>query len=402
MLKKNQQFSLYGLNVTFDAMLVFIFMTIFSGGATWFEFVWFTSNLIPIIAVSGALYLYKPNLNKITLLAVVILSSLLFWYMTSSLLLSILISIVLMWRSAENWNDPFKTDLELIFGLGAVLTFFLSLFFKDGYTVIYGAIWTQFMLMLLIKMTLHYFKNDSIRIVMKDFAVPLTLVGLSGVILAVLGPLKQLIYWILDGVFFILYYILAVPLWELLSLLPPLIQMIKKLFNTKEGGKMELSNKTEDIVEQRPETLAESPMLLYTTIAILIIIVIFFLWKKRNIFNNQSSLLLNGNISVLDSSYANSQLIGKKRWLHSKDRTRKKFLQFEKVMDKKGFGREPGESAVNWFLRLELSGKDADSVLAAYEKVRYGEESISDTEYNQYVSALKKFEKSDHLKKKPK
>jgi hypothetical protein len=399
MLKKNQQFSLYGLNVTFDAMLVFIFLTIFSGGATWLEFVWFTSNLIPIIAVSGALYLYKPNLNKITLLAVVILSSLLFWYMTSSLLLSILISIVLMWRSAENWNDPFKTDLELIFGLGTVLTFILSLFFKDGYTVIYGAIWTQFMLMLLIKMTLHYFKNDSIQIVMKDFVVPLTLVGVSGVILAVLGPLKILLYWILDGVFFILYYILAVPLWQLISLLPPLIQMLKKLFNTKEGGKMELGNKTEDVVEQRPEQLAETPMLLYITIAILIIIVIFFLWKKRNVFNNQSSLLLNGNISVLDSSYANSQLIGKKRWLQSKDRTRKKFLQFEKTLDKKGFGREPGESAVNWFQRLELCGKDADSVLATYEKVRYGEESISDQEYNQYVSALKKFEKSDHLKK---
>ncbi|MBD7963798.1 DUF4129 domain-containing protein [Fictibacillus norfolkensis] len=399
MLKKNQQFSLYGLNVTFDAMLVFIIMTIFTAGATWLEFVWFTSNLIPIIALSGALYLYKPNLNKITLLAVVILSSLLFWYMTSSLLLSILISIVLMWRSAENWNDPFKTDLELIFGLGAVLTLVLSLFFKDGYTVIYGAIWTQFMLMLLIKMTLHYIKNDSIRIVMKDFAVPLTLVGLSGVILAVLGPLKQLIYWILDGVFFILYYILAVPLWKLFSLLPPLIQTLKQLLKTEEGGKMKLGNKTEDIVEQRPETLAESPMLLYTTIALLIIIVIFFLWKKRNVFNNQSSLLLNGNISVLDSSYANSQLTGKKRWLQSKDRTRKKFLQFEKVMDKKGFGREPGESAVNWFLRLELWGKDADSVLAAYEKVRYGEESISDEEYKQYVSALKKFEKLDHLKK---
>lgn len=380
-------------------MLVFIFLTIFSGGATWLEFVWFTSNLIPIIAVSGALYLYKPNLNKITLLAVVILSSLLFWYMTSSLLLSILISIVLMWRSTENWNDPFKTDLELIFGLGTVLTFILSLFFKDGYTVIYGAIWTQFMLMLLIKMTLHYFKNDSIQIVMKDFVVPLTLVGVSGVILAVLGPLKILLYWILDGVFFILYYILAVPLWQLISLLPPLIQMLKKLFNTKEGGKMELGNKTEDVVEQRPETLAETPMLLYITIAILIIIVIFFLWKKRNVFNNQSSLLLNGNISVLDSSYANSQLIGKKRWLQSKDRTRKKFLQFEKTLDKKGFGREPGESAVNWFQRLELCGKDADSVLATYEKVRYGEESISDQEYNQYVSALKKFEKSDHLKK---
>ncbi len=380
-------------------MLLFIFMTIFSGGATWLEFVWFTLNLIPIIAISGALYLFKPNLNKITLLAVVILSYLLFWYMTSSLLLSILISIVLMWRSAENWNDLFKTDLELIFGISAVLTLILSLFLKDGFTVMYGAVWTQFMLMLLIKMTLHYFKNDSIRIVMKDFAVPLTLIGLSGVILAVLGPLKQLIYWILDGVFFILYYILAVPLWKLFSLLPPLIQMIKKLFNTKEGGKMELGKQPEDILEQRPETMTESPMLLYTTIAILIIIVLFFLWKKRNVFNNQSSLLLNGNISVLDNSYANSPLIGKKRWLQSKDRTRKKFLHFEKAMDKKGFGREPGESAVNWFQRLDLSGNDADSVLDTYEKVRYGEENISDEEYNQYVSALKKFEKSEHLKK---
>ncbi len=228
--------------------------------------------------------------------------------------------------------------------------------------------------------------------------VPLTLVGLSGVILAILGPLKQLLYWALDGVFFILYYILAVPLWKVISLLPPLIQMLKQLFNMEEKGKVNTGNQT-DVLEQRPETLAESPILLYTTIAILIIMVLFFLWKKRNVFNNQSSLLVNGNISVLDSTYANSQMIGKKRWLQSKDRTRKRFLHFEKVMYKKGFGRQPGESAVNWFQRLELSGKDADSVLAAYEKVRYGEESISDTEYNQYVSALKKFEKSDHLKK---
>lgn len=399
MLKKNQQFSLYALNVTFDAVLVFIIMTIFTTGATWLEFVWFVVNLIPLIVISGALFIFKPKLFKITLVCFLILSSILFWYMTSSILLSILVSIVLMWRSAENWNDPFKTDLELIFGLGAVLTFILSLFFKDGYTVIYGAIWTQFLLMLLIKMTLHYFKNDSIVIVMKDFAVPLTLVGLSGVILAVLGPIKQLIYWILDGVFFILYYILAVPLWKLFSLLPSLIQMLKKLFNTKEGGKVKLGNTTEEVLEQRPETLTESPMLLYTTIAILIIIVLFFLWKKKNIFNNQSSLLLNGNISVLDNSYANRQLMGKKRWLQSKDRTRKKFLQFEKAMDKKGFGREPGESASNWFMRLDLSGKEAVSVLNAYEKVRYGEENISDTEYKQYVDALKKFEKLEHLKK---
>ncbi|MBH0154980.1 DUF4129 domain-containing protein [Fictibacillus sp. 5RED26] len=398
MLKKSQQFTLYGMNLSFDAMLVFIMLTIFSGGATWLEFGWFTANLILIVAISGALYLYKPNLFKITLFCFVIVSTLLFWFMTSSLILSILISFVLMWRSAENWNDSFKTDLELIFAISAVLTLLLSLFFKDGFTVMYGAVWIQFMLMLFIKMTLHYFKNDSIQIVMKDFMVPLTLVGLSGVILAILGPLKQLLYWALDGVFFILYYILAVPLWKVISLLPPLIQMLKQLFKMEEKGKVNTGNQT-DVLEQRPETLAESPILLYTTIAILIIMVLFFLWKKRNVFNNQSSLLVNGNISVLDSTYANSQMIGKKRWLQSKDRTRKRFLHFEKVLDKKGFGRQPGESAVNWFQRLELSGKDADSVLAAYEKVRYGEESISDTEYNQYVSALKKFEKSDHLKK---
>ncbi|MED1865124.1 hypothetical protein P4V41_16780 [Fictibacillus nanhaiensis] len=397
MLKKNQQFTLYGMNLSFDAMLVFIILTIFSGGSTWLEFVWFTSNLIPIIAISGGLYLYKPNLSKITLFTVVILSTLLFWYMTSSLLLSIVIAIVLMWRSAENWSDPLKTDLELIFGISAVLTLLLSLFFKDGYTVMYGAVWIQFLLMLLVKMTLHYFKNDSIRIVMKDFTVPLTLVGLSGVILAVLGPLKQLLYWVLDGVFFILYYILAVPLWKLISLLPPLIQMLRQLFKMEKSGNGD-TGKT-DVLEQRPETLAESPMLLYTTIAILIIIVMLFLWKKRNAFNNQSSLVFDGNISVLDNSYANRQLMGKKRWLQSKDRTRKRFLHFEKVMDKKGFGRQPGESAPNWFLRLDLSGEEADSVLEAYEKVRYGEEIIHDDEYHHYVNVLKKFEKSEHFKK---
>ncbi len=399
MLKNSQQFTLYGMNLSFDAMLIFILLTIFSGGATWLEFVWFTANLIPLIAISGALYLFKPNLFKIALVCIVILSSVLIWYMTSSLVLSILISIVLMWRSAENWNDLFKTDLEVILAISAVLTVVLSLFFKDGYTVVYGAVWIQFLLMMLIKMTLHYYKsNASIGLVMKDFAVPLTLVGLSGLILAVLGPLKQLLYWVLDGVFFILYYILAVPLWKLFSLLPPIIQMLKQLLKTEKGGKVDTVNKP-DVLEQRPETLGESPMLLYTTIAILIIIVLFFLWKKRNVFNNQSSLVLNGNISVLDNSYANSQLLGKKRWLQSKDRTRKRFLHFEKVMDKKGFGRQPGESATNWFMRLDLSGKEADSVLDAYEKVRYGEESISDDEYDHYVNALKKFEKSEHLKK---
>lgn len=60
----------------------------------------------------------------------------------------------------------------------------------------------------------------------------------------------------------------------------------------------------------------------------------------------------------------------------------------------------PGESAPLWFERLKLSGSEADTVLNAYEKVRYGDRLLSNDEFHDYSKALKNIEKIEHIQKK--
>jgi hypothetical protein len=398
----SQKFILYGMNLLFDAMLLFLFYVLLLQGASWLDFALYAAVLLPIIAFSGALYIFKPNLLKLTLACTVLISTLLFWFITSSILLSAILAGILTWRSTENWQDPLKTDLEIILTINAVFALILSFFFKDGFTVMYGAVWIQFMLMLGIKMTVHYFKNSDAEKVWKDFSVPLALVALSNVIFAFLVPIKQFIYWVLDGVLFLMYYIVAVPLWKLFSLLAiPIAYLIKLFKKEEEEGKSELGV-VEEILEQEPQELLSTnyTLLWWTAVALLVIIVLIYIWRKKLLFNFRADAVLTGNVSALTSSDLNGSAFGKRKWLQSKDRTRKKFLHFEKVMDKRGYARHPGESATLWFERLKLFGKEAESVLHAYEKVRYGDEKITNEEFNLYAKAIKKLERSEHLQKK--
>jgi hypothetical protein len=397
----SQKLILYGMNLTFDAMLLFLFYVLLVQGASWLDLVFYAAVLLPIIAVSGVLYIYKPNLLKLTLVCTILISTLSFWFMTSSILFSAILAVIITWRSSENWQDPFKTDLEIILTISAVFALVLSFFFKDGFTVMYGAVWIQFMLMLAIKMTVHYFKNSDGDKVWRDFSVPLFLVALSGVVFAFLGPLKQFIYWILDGVLFLMYYIVAVPLWELFSLLAIPIAYLMKLFKKDDDDGNSEVGIADEILEQQPQEFVNDYSLLWWTAAsLLVLIVVIFIWRKKLLFNLRADAALTGNVSALTSSDLNGTAFGRRRWLQPKDRTRKKFLHFEKTMDKRGYGRLPGESAHLWFERLKLSGDEAESVLQAYEKVRYGEEEITNDDFSLYAKAIKKFEKSEHLQKK--
>lgn len=397
----SQKLILYGMNLTFDAMLLFLFYVLLVQGASWLDLAFYAAVLLPIIAVSGALFVYKPNLLKLTLVCTILISTLSFWFITSSILFSAILAVIIAWRSSENWQDPFKTDLEIILTISAVFALVLSFFFKDGFTVMYGAVWIQFMLMLAIKMTVHYFKNSDGDKVWRDFSVPLFLVALSGVVFAFLGPLKQFIYWVLDGVLFLMYYIVAVPLWKLFSLLAIPIAYIMKLFKKDDDDGNSEVGIAEEILEQQPQEFVNDYSLLWwTAAALLVLIVVIYIWRKKLLFNLRADAALTGNVSALTSSDLNGTAFGRRRWLQPKDRTRKKFLHFEKTMDKRGYGRLPGESAPLWFERLKLSGDEAESVLQVYEKVRYGEEEITNEDFSLYAKAIKKFEKSEHLQKK--
>ncbi|KZE68785.1 hypothetical protein AWM68_00445 [Fictibacillus phosphorivorans] len=396
----SQRLILYGMNMIFDSMLLFLLYVLLLQGGSWQDLLFYITALILIIALSGSLFTYKPSLLKGTLVLTLILSIFLFWLLTSSLLFSAILSSIFIWRSTENWQDPLKADLELLLAVSVVLSLLLSFFFKDGYTVMYGAVWLQFLFMLFIKMTVHYFKNPSADKLWKDFSIPISVTGLSAVIFIFLGPLKQFIYWLVDGVLFVLYYVLAMPLWKLFSFLAVPIQYLIKLFEKDEQVNSDTGKVEEEIL--LPEQL-ESPdfSILWWSIVILFIMIAgFYIWRKKALLLGRKNPLLSDNLAGLSHADLMGNYSSKKRWLHSNDRTRKRFLRFEKTMDKRGFSRLPGESPALWFERLKLSGDEAESVLKAYEKVRYGEEIITNEEFNHYAAVIKKLEKSEHLQKK--
>ncbi|MUV38298.1 hypothetical protein JNUCC1_02136 [Lentibacillus sp. JNUCC-1] len=66
---------------------------------------------------------------------------------------------------------------------------------------------------------------------------------------------------------------------------------------------------------------------------------------------------------------------------------RKMIFQFERKAEKTGNGREPSETLQEWFKRVSL---DVD--VSAYEKVRYGEVDVSETEIKQLREALNAWE----------
>ncbi|MDM5317630.1 DUF4129 domain-containing protein [Fictibacillus sp. b24] len=396
----SQRFILYGMNMIFDSMLLFLLYVLLLQGGTWQDLLLYITALLPIISLSGSLFTYKPSLLKGTLVISLILAVFLFWLLTSSLLLSAILSSIFIWRSTENWQDPLKADLELLLAVSVVFSLLLSFFFKDGYTVMYGAVWLQFMFMLFIKMTVHYFKNPSADKLWKDFSIPISIAGLSGVILIFLGPLKQFIYWLVDGVLFVMYYILAVPLWKLFSILAVPIQYLIKLFEKDEKVKINTGTVEEDLLMPEKYAASDFSILWWSVVILLVLIVGFYIWRKKALLLGRQDLLLSDNLSALSHADMKGNYFSKKRWLHSNDRTRKRFLRFEKAMDKRGFSRLPGESPALWFERLKLFGDEAESVLNAYEKVRYGEKTITNDEFNHYAEVIKKLEKSDHLQKK--
>jgi hypothetical protein len=198
---------------------------------------------------------------------------------------------------------------------------------------------------------------------------------------------------------FVLYYVVAIPVWNLINIIfIPLIRFFKK---DDDEVKKNLGELTEEIIEKKPPELAviDYTFIFWSTITLLVLIIFLYIWKKKIKLNLQNDALLSGNVSSLQIDQHGYSL-GKRKWLQTKDRTRKKFLNFEKTMDKRGFSRMPGESAFLWFERLKLSGDEAAVVISAYEKVRYGDDQLSNDEFTDYAKAIKKLEKSEHLQRK--
>jgi hypothetical protein len=289
--------------------------------------------------------------------------------------------------------------------MGVVISTFLSLYLlKDEQAVIFGTLFIQFVLMLGIRMFVHYIKNSAtLKNSWKDFSAPLAIISLGAVTLLLLGPLKYLVLRLLDGIFFLLYYVVAVPVWKLFSLLEGPIQQVLKFFRKDAESKANSSKAIQDQFKQEHFKEWESydyTILVWSLVALAVLAILVFIWRKKLFISLKPDRMLTGSLASINGTEFNESYFKSRSWLPTKDRTRKKFSQFEKLMMKRGYPRMPGESAPLWFDRLKLSGYEAKIALKAYEKVRYGDQVLSNEDFNDYAKAMKKLEKQEHLQKK--
>ncbi|WNB91333.1 hypothetical protein [Bacillus sp. NEB1478] len=394
---------LYTMNMILDSLLLFLVLALFNKGTAWQGLGLFILANLAVVAVSAAFFNLKPNLVKLSLVSSFVLSAALFWMLTLSLVLSILLAFIVAWRTTVNWEDPLKPDTEAIITISALFAGGLSLFQKEGFGVLFGAVFMQFLLMLGIKMFLHYLKNAANRAKMwKEFSPALLIAGLGIIMLVIMGPLKSFILWVFNGILFVLYYIVGIPFSKLFDsgFILFLRNLLADKVSKRKSGETGASN---DLVKQKWDKHLfdhDYSILMWSLMALVLLVIIIYIWKKGLFPQLKPAALLTGTVSSINSSDLDDSFFKNRRWLQSKDRTRKKFSQFEKTMFKHGFPRMPGESAPLWFERLKLSGSEADTVLNAYEKVRYGDRLLSNDEFHDYSKALKNIEKIEHIQKK--
>lgn len=70
---------------------------------------------------------------------------------------------------------------------------------------------------------------------------------------------------------------------------------------------------------------------------------------------------------------------------------RKEMLKLEKKAQKKAAGRRKSETVREWFARLNL--QQAEALAGIYEKIRYADEEITESEYKAFEQFVKDFEK---------
>jgi hypothetical protein len=119
----------------FDSLLLFLIFALFFKGSTWQDLGLFILAALAVVVLSAVFFNLKPNLIRLVLVFSFVLAAGLFWMLSSSAALSLLLGLIIAWRTTVNWGDPLKPDTEAIITISALFAGVLSLFQNEGYGV---------------------------------------------------------------------------------------------------------------------------------------------------------------------------------------------------------------------------------------------------------------------------
>lgn len=348
-------------------------------------------------------YLFSTVIICFAFTMIAKISNLIFWYVITTpflfglfyflhypLVISILLALVLTWRyiyiRAEKMRDQEKSYLMLII----ILSILLIIFIQDkeiiGFTLI------QLLLLIFGFIFSHIKvigKKQQKQINHTFFPLIAGLFMLSGLTLFFLfTPARLLLRKIWQGITYILLFVIS----KIASLFSVLGIQISSKTVEQEAIEMDVSegDKWEEFGPSAVENLAP-----YINGALLVILIGFVLFMVARIYRRKFKNIkqINNEIEVtytpLDRGVKQTERFNERLlssfFKKSGHPVRRLIYQFEKKAAKTEYGRYSYETIEEWLKRIGVNLN-----LTIYQKVRYGEKEISETEMNALKSDIKK------------
>ncbi|MFC0189698.1 hypothetical protein ACFFJY_15440 [Fictibacillus aquaticus] len=388
MIGKSKRTLFYLTNMIFESMTFFIAAVLLGGVSTVSFSVTFTLVYLAAVSLPLLLFLRTDRPSGWILFLFMPLSLLLFHFGAEiPPLAAVILGIALVWRCSVNWIEPIKSDAEIIFIMTLIAVLILSFVYsEERASVLLAAGCFQAFLLLLLKLS-NQWGSSGRTFASKELKLAGIIIGAAAVAGSLVAAFKLIFTGALTAIFHALNFLVIMPLYKLVSILPLPEDWLL--------GLEEMQNKMDD--QKKPDEklqklnlsdgFADLEWLAWTIAAALLCIALFILYKKKMNWQAASSRPINAAASSYQASYNITDK--KRRWFQSENIIRKQMAMLEKEMHKNGQSRYPGESINQWFDRLKLNTSEAGIIQDIYEKVRYGETLETDDERKKFKHSLK-------------
>ncbi|MBB6453493.1 hypothetical protein HNQ94_001942 [Salirhabdus euzebyi] len=334
---------------------------------------------------------YSPFLIVTPLMAFII-----YYLFAYPAVVAVLLAIIFSWRFIKQLDGSSGENERLILIISFVLAISEALIFKSDVFIWIGI--TQFILLLLNHLVKQYLAmaemNEGNKFSKLNLAsgpaflmfiflfISAFLLLFFDVIVRIASFLYSVIHSMFIGLLTIMVKVLGLTGIDMTELLNALKLDKGSLFDMDFTRKEEVERQKSWATQNREEIIEAISWTGIVIGAIVALVIIFILYKKK--INRYESNNHIGN--VIHSSNPMSGDKGKKKnpfqkfldifSAKSEEPARKLFFDFEKFAHKKGYGRSYSETIEEWFTRLSFPVKNVD----LYQKVRYGEERLSQFE----------------------
>lgn len=306
----------------------------------------------------------------------------------SSLIFSLILSLLLYWRTIANFYEQDKSN-EGKWLVATILLGILFLFFSTAKAeLIILLMICQITFIFIGRFVNQWFQLDSLVNEKSRFFIPFMFIvffiGGTGLLFtAGINVFKWLFFSVIKMVVFILSFILK-PFFNWAEMQDWTIK-IEELINIQGG--VEFDDSTLNI-EKTESIFSVDPAQIITLLLIVCIVFLFvYVFKRKKSALRLSNIHKDSGFSS-ESSYdlETPRLFALNKSTPPSDQIRKEIYGFERFARKYDIGREPFESLSDWMERIGISNYEL--INSIYEKVRYGESIYSEKEAKEFKNDL--------------